>query len=269
MDKKNIWLLDIIDQTKKSEDKYRKHLLSTDKRNKKYEEYLRNYDTLDKKGLAKTYETNLRLDAFRTFCDIYGPTRKEAVKTLYYDEYLKTLSPEIAEECAKVQQEYGTYIVTSNADIKAYDIKYIKEDLDLWREAGKDEFKAPKMIDVNCIDEYLLKTTSSGCANILEDTIKVRELLQDDGNCKHTGATLRHEIQHLHDSEMVKPKNSFDTLGDNIVWKYNKFRHAQKWGEELENAGLGDGVINYGLSKRDELLSVTAEADMEKLTKKY
>ena len=270
MDKKNIWLLDIIDGTKKSEDTYRKGLLSSNTRSKKYPEYLRNYDEFTKKGLRDTYENNLRQDAMKSVFSKYAETRQEAVDILYKEEYLKTLPPDIAKECEEIQKEYNTYVITSNADTSLEDLKYLREELRLWKEAGKDEVIIPKMVHINAIDEYMLKTHSSGYANSIDKTVNVRELLQDDGHYLSEGSTLRHEIQHLQDEDIIAPKNSFDEWGDAISWKYNKIRYRKKWDKELENCGIKyEGHRDYAFKDRNELRSVTAEADMEKLSEDY
>ena len=270
LDKKGIWLVDIIDGTKKSEDTYRKNMLSGKNRKKAYPDYLKAFDVYTAKGYAQTYYNNLRLDAMKKFFDIYCPTRPDAAKTLYHDAYLKTLSPEIAKECAQVQKEYNTYIINFNHDTTAEDIKYIKEELRLWKEAGGEEAVMPDIVYVNMQDDYLLKEQALGCADKYCNTVKVRELLKTDGEEGFEGCTVRHEIQHLHDENSQKPKNTFDEVRDAVVWKYRKIRYGKKWNRELEKAGLkSEEHRAYGFTDEAELRSVSAEVNGENLSEGY
>ena len=269
MDKNDIWLVDIIDGTKKSEECYRKNLLSSKTRHKKYPEYLKNFDEYTKKGYAETFENSIKQDAMKKFFNVYFETRPEAVKRVY-SEYLKTVSPDIAAECKEIQKEYNTYVITSNHDTTLKDLEYVKEELKLWKEAGKEEAVMPKIIHVNATDEYMLKSRASGFADMNKDTISVRELLQDDGVATTEGSTLRHEIQHLHDKKAHKPKNSIEEVKEKIRWNYLKLLYGKKWDKELEKGGIKmQAHRKYALSNECELRSVTAETSTEKLSKEY
>lgn len=270
MDKENIWLADIIDGTKKSEGTYRNRLLTSKKHNKDYEEYLRNFDYYTEKGFKETFENSVRQDAMSQFFNIYFGTRKEAINTLYHEEFLKTLPPDIAKECAEIQKEYNTYIINSNANVGLEDIKYIREELRLWREAGGKKAITPNVIYINTTDEYMISNKFSGLANSRSNVVQVRELLDLDGNPKSSGSTLRHEIQHLHDEDILAPKNIFDELGDFIVWRYNKIRYKKKWDKELEHAGITSKKHrDYAFTERAELRSVTLETETENLTEDF
>lgn len=270
MNKNNIWLLDVIEGTKKDVGTYRNKLISNPKKEKEYSDYLESFDKYSQKGLSQTFENNLKTDAMKEFISVYGATRQKAVNELYHNVYLKTLPEDIAKECAEVQHKYGTYIIPENADLKAKDIQYIKEELKLWKEAGKGDEILPVVIDANTMDEYLVKSGACGCASGIERKISVRDLLEDDGKWGSVGSTLRHEIQHLQNQQEFLPQDDFVVLLKKLIWKYKKLMHSKQWEQELKNAGISNKfLIKYAFLNESELKSVTAESYMKKLSEKY
>ncbi|GEM_PF-6953621 len=270
MDKNNMWLADVLDGTKKSEDKYRNKYVQQPEKTIKYKDYLSSFDKYTSEGYKETYQNNLKQDSMKLFFEDYIDARPEAVKTLYNDEYLKTLPPEISKECKEIQNKYGTYVIDSNHNATPDDIKYIKEELRLWKEAGKDKAVLPKMISVNKLDENVWKNSLAGYAIQPYNYVYTKELLEYDGNPKVSGATLRHEIQHINDFARYPSPNPLINIKNNLQWNYLKLMHGKKWDKELQNGGIfSDFHRHYGMTKRWELKSVTAEADPTKLSDSY
>ena len=271
MQKRDIWMLDILEGTKKDELTYRKNLITNKRKHKKYANYKKQYDEYTQKGLAATFENNRKMDAIRYFFDTYSirTCRKDTAKELY-KEYLATLNPEVAKECKAVQDEFGTYIFTSNADTTAKDIQYVKEELRLWKEAGKEEMKMPEIIDVNFMNEFLIRRKAAGIAQKPGNKITVRELLQFDGVAESSGSTLRHEIQHIEDDIEFQRLPFKKRVKKKLKWWLAKLIWGKSWNKELENAGLKNKKHRkYGLTDRAELKSVTAETNMEDLSEKF
>ena len=128
----------------------------------------------------------------------------------------------------------------------------------------------PKIIDINHLNQTLLKDSDCGCATFYDRNINLLDTSEHetikDGRC----LTLRHEIQHLQDDYYTRPKNSFDEWGDSIYWHYQKLKHGKQWNKEMEAAGMtSKHSRQYALSKPEELRSITAETKMEDLTEQY
>lgn len=268
MEKSNFVLADAMTGAPKDERTFQK-LTHSDKG---YSKYLSYYGSYAKQGYKQTYENYLKQDAMSNFIDRFHDFRSEAVDTLYHEEYLKTLPTEIAKECADIQKKYGTYVITPN-NVTPDDLKYVKEEFGLWKEAGKDNAILPKVLHVNKLDETLYNRNFLGCASANTGIVRMRDLLNQDADPNSSHVILRHEIQHLHDNTSyhfdIDNRKTKKGLEERIKWRYELLKHGKNWDKELRNGGISASHRRSALSQECELRSVSLEADQDKLSDKY
>ena len=270
MNKNNIWLADIIDGTKKTPETYRNGVFKNRKDTKSYESYERLYEKYSKKDIAKTYQNALKNDLLEEFLADNSSVFKKRAERIYHQEYLKTLDPDIAEMCKKIQKEYGTYVIPTNADTTIQDLKYLEEEFKLWKETGKDKANLPTVLSINTLNPLLRKSNCAGIANIYNDSIVVRTLLESDGNYKSSGSTLRHEINHINDPYEVESLSEFEKLQKFVTWLKVKYFYKNYMMNELEKAGLSNKEHRlYAFTEGAEARSVSAEANGEELSDRY
>lgn len=267
-DCQNSWFTDVIDGKKGTPETYRNGYAQNKNRIKSYEDYVRDFDKFKTKNIPETYQNNLKLEAFRKFISIYSDTRKNIVDKIYDLEYLKTVNPELRKIYENIQKEYGTKVISSNANMSVKDAEFIQEELRLWKEAGSYKTLMPNIIDVNFLDNYIQQNNLSGVAFMTSKKIHVTELLEKEA--AESGSTLRHELQHINDRYEQVPLDDFTRFYRFIQWRTKKLSQGKTWDKELENAGINNEFLRkYALEERGELKSVTAESNMQKLSDEF
>ncbi len=268
LNKKNSWFADVIDGEIKPQNTYRNGYAQCKNEKMDYDKYLENFSKAQKMKIPETFQNDLNLEAFRKLVENYIFFEPELIKKIYLNEYLNIQPKEIQEILKRINKTYGTLVISSNANLKLNDAKYIEEELKIWKETGKDKAILPEIINIDYLDKYLNLTNAEGAAYNFEKRITIRDLLNKDANTIYSSSTIRHEINHLNDRNL-RPKNDFENLFEFIHWNINKILHKNKWKHELKNAGINEFYQNYALKNKHELKSVTSESNLKKLSDKF
>ena len=117
------------------------------------------------------------------------------------------------------------------------DMDYIEEEFDIWEKAGGEKVKYPKLLDITAFMGDFFFTHAVGAANKLRIWIKTPSNI----------GSLRHEMAHLNDMN-----NSEELIS---IPDKNK--------QEMKNAGISDGLINYAGKNLAEYKAVFTEGNMD------
>lgn len=265
--KGNSWFFDVLSNRKGTPTDYRGGFVTQKKRKMDYKQYLEAYKEAKQAKKYEAFQNSIKQEKFKKFLEVYAPTRPKITDHIYNDEYLKTLDPEVSEVFKKIKEQYGTYVISSNADIDLRDAKYLQEEFRLWKNTGKDNAVFPSIVDINITDFSLKKEQAAGSASLFSNRIKLLGLLKNESK---KSQTLRHEMNHINDFKYdYKPRNDFELLYKNIKWQLNKMLYKNKWRQEMKNAGIGDRHREYALTKSCELKSVSVEGNTSAYSDKF
>lgn len=268
LNKKNSWFADVIDGEIKPQNTYRNGYAQRKKATLDYNKYLENFSKTQKMRIPETFQNNLELETFRKLVDEYNFFNPDAIYKIYNNEYLNRHPQEIKEIFKRINDTYGTLVISSNAKLTVDDAKYIEEELKLWKEAGNDRAILPNVINIDFLNKQLNQTNADGNALNFSRKINLKDLLDLDASNRYSSSTIRHEINHLNDRN-IKAENDFERFFNYIHWQINKILHKKEWKNELQNAGINDFYQNYALKNKYELKSVTSESDFDRLTNKF
>lgn len=202
------------------------------------------------------------------------PLREGEEKEYLYNLYLKKadLPASIKARCKKIKEEYGIMTIPPYKDVatSAY-FNFIEDELKAWKEAGGDEVKYPKVLDLNLINERFVDYTEGYCDSM---TGKIQLKGHKLSNLKFA---LRHELMHLNDKlinthmigqerakflEEIMPTK---TLNGRVI---RDFKNC-KYKDEFLRAGIDPKHISYAYRKRAEFIAVAAEGDMSKYSPEF
>ncbi len=177
---------------------------------------------------------------------------------LYENYYLKN-QPKAAQPLLnQINSKYGTKVFLADID-KEFDIqeslKYIDKELAKWQKASSGRAVLPKTLDMNSMDYHFINnnTVIGYAANSkyhkdFNNDIKIK-------TAANLEKTLRHELTHLNDT---KAGTNEDFMPDEDLIR-----------KELSGAGLSEGLIDYALKSRDELVAVAAEGNPDYYSEQF
>lgn len=203
------------------------------------------------------------------------PLREGEEKEYLYNLYLKKadLPASIKARCKKIKEEYGIMTIPPYKEVatSAY-FNFIEDELKAWKEAGGDEVKYPKVLDLNLIDKRFAHEGTEGYCDSMTGKIQLK-----GHRLSNLRFALRHELMHLNDKlinthmigherakflEEIMPTK---TLNGRVI---RDFKNC-KYKDEFLKAGIDPKHIDYAYRKRAEFIAVAAEGDMSKYSPEF
>lgn len=183
---------------------------------------------------------------------------KSLTNYLYNRYYLPTLSPEVKSGCKKIYDKFLTYLFVEDKQ-DAEIPKTIYDEFEMWREAFKKNrfnlLTLPNTIDINNFNiKFIEDPKTAGNADWIKKVVNLSLI-----DIEIFPIYLRHELIHLNDHELA---NGNSYKGHDIVYQ-KLFR------EELFNAGIDPGHVDYAHTAPHEFRAVVSQGDYSKYSPKF
>ena len=165
-----------------------------------------------------------------------------------WEKYFLTMphvTSDIKESLEKINKEFGVKIFFDEMlHFPKMVINYILDEFRIWREAGNEKVKYPKLLDITKYAENFIKDNQiAGDANNFYKRIRI-----NDENDVYN--SIRHEMVHINDEDTY-----LDELPKIVISENRK--------EEMRQAGIGDNSIDYAQTNEREFRAVFGEGDMQ------